>query len=61
MANCLLRTAQAAELLGISASTLEHMRCVARGPTFVKIGRQVRYRVEDLDAYLEACTHRTHQ
>jgi len=60
MAN-LLRTAQATELLGISASTLEHMRCVARGPTFVKIGRQVRYRIEDLNAYLDACTHRPQQ
>jgi excisionase family DNA binding protein len=58
MAN-LLRTAQAAELLGISASKLEHMRCVARGPTFVKIGRQVRYRIEEIDAYLEACTQHT--
>ena len=48
-------------MLEISASTLEHMRCVARVPTFVKIGRQVRYRIDDIEAYLEACTHRTHQ
>jgi hypothetical protein len=34
------------------------MRCVARGPTFVKIGRQVRYRIDDIEAYLEACRHR---
>lgn len=53
----LLDTTQAAEYLGgLQPNTLEGWRVSGRGVPFVKIGRLVRYRTEDLDAYLTAQT-----
>lgn len=53
----LLTTPQAAEYLGgLKKNTLEGQRVRGEGCRFIKIGRLVRYRVEDLDAYLEAHT-----
>ena len=52
----LLRTPQAADLLGVSESKLEHMRSCGRGPAFIRIGRQVRYRIADIHAFLDANT-----
>lgn len=57
MKQTLLTTNQAAEYLGgLQPNTLEGWRVQGRGVPFVKIGRLVRYRVEDLDAYLTAQT-----
>ena len=47
-----LRTADAAKHLGLSASTLNKWRVDGRGPRFVKLGRSVCYRPVDLDAWL---------
>jgi len=44
--------------LGISRSTLQSWRYAGRGPRFIKVGRLVRYRNADVDAYLEAHTHK---
>jgi len=44
---------QAAEYLGLAVSTLNKWRCHGGGPIFVKMGRAVRYRVEDLNAFIE--------
>lgn len=41
-----------AERLGCSVRTLERYRVSGEGPRFVKIGRLVRYRASDLDAWL---------
>lgn len=49
----LLTTAKAAGYLRLSQSTLNKWRCVGGGPRFVKLGRAVRYRKSDLDAYLD--------
>lgn len=50
-------TQQAAEHLGgLKPNTLEGWRVQGIGPRYVKIGRLVRYRLADLDAYLEAQT-----
>lgn len=49
-----LTEAQVAEILGISPRTLQAWRY--RGghtPAFVKLGRTVRYRRSDLDAWIE--------
>ena len=44
--------AQAAERVGLSVSTLNKLRIYGGGPRFLKLGRAVRYRVDDLDAWL---------
>lgn len=43
--------------LGVSRSTLQTWRYSGRGPRFIKLGRMVRYRVADVDAYLNSNTH----
>ncbi len=43
---------QASEYLGLAVSTLNKWRCHGGGPVFVKMGRAVRYRVVDLEAYI---------
>ncbi|MFP3939500.1 MAG: helix-turn-helix domain-containing protein [Thermoanaerobaculia bacterium] len=48
-----LPTPAAAEYLGLSPATLETMRTRGGGPVFVKLGRRVVYRREDLDEWLE--------
>jgi excisionase family DNA binding protein len=47
-----LTTIQAADYLQISKQKLEIARHRGGGPAFCKIGRIVRYRKSDLDAYL---------
>jgi predicted DNA-binding transcriptional regulator AlpA len=48
-----LRTPQAAEYVGLSASTLEKFRLTGNGPVYQKAGPKiVVYRTEDLDAWL---------
>ena len=49
-----LTTSEAAAYLGLATSTLNKWRCSGDGPEFVKLGRAVRYRPEDLDAFLAA-------
>lgn len=50
----LMTTEQAAVYLGVTRRALEAMRWRKIGPAFVKLGRLVRYRVSDLDSYIEA-------
>lgn len=53
----LVATPAAAEHLGgLKPTTLEIWRVQGRGPRYIKCGRLVRYRIEDLDAYLDAQT-----
>jgi excisionase family DNA binding protein len=47
-----LTTPQAARHLGLSPATLETLRTRGGGPPFVKLGRRVVYRREDLDIWL---------
>ena len=51
-----LRTREAASYLGLAVGTLANLRSAGQGPTYVKYGNAVVYRVADLDAYLEAHT-----
>lgn len=44
---------QAAEYLGMKTNTLRQWRFLSKGPVYLKIGRSVRYRQADLDAFLE--------
>lgn len=51
----LLTTAQAAALLGLSPRTLGGLRLRGGGPRYVRLSaRAVRYRREDLAAWIEA-------
>ena len=53
----LLLTAQAAEILGIKPGTLDNWRSTKRVQIpFVRVGRAVRYRLSDLQAFIERGT-----
>lgn len=47
-------TARTSEYLGLSMSTLEKARVYGTGPKFLRLGRAIRYRRCDLDAWLAA-------
>lgn len=51
-----LDTHAAAERTGLSGSTLRKLRLTGKGPRYIKLGRAVRYRVSDLEAWLSART-----
>lgn len=54
----LLSTEEAARQLGVTPGTLMVWRCTRRYPLrFIKVGRKVRYRPADLEAFLELRTH----
>ncbi len=53
-----MTTPVAAQYLGLSPATLETKRVRGGGPVFVKLGRRVVYRKEDLDSWIEE--HRRH-
>ena len=56
----LLDERKAAEVLGLSPGTLSVWRSTGRYQVpFVKVGHLVRYRVADLDAWLESRTRTT--
>ena len=44
---------EAAQYLGISASTLSKLRVFGGGPKFHKLGRRVVYDIRDLDGWFE--------
>lgn len=52
----LLTQKETAEILGVSEKWLERDRWVERRVPFTKIGRFVRYRAADLNAYIDANT-----
>jgi predicted DNA-binding transcriptional regulator AlpA len=45
---------EAARYIALSCAYLRHARAHGRGPAYIRIGRAVRYRIADLDAYLAA-------
>ena len=49
-----MNSANAAILLGISEPFLRKMRGEGTGPNYVKIGKKIVYRIEDLKAFLAA-------
>ena len=55
----LLTTEQAAQILGIKPRTLVIWRHEGRSELpFIRLGRAVRYRLEDIQSYIERKTHR---
>lgn len=41
------------ELYGWAVSTLRNWRHLGKGPPYLKVGRSVRYRLDDVEAFLE--------
>ncbi|GMB82858.1 hypothetical protein NN6n1_36410 [Shinella zoogloeoides] len=48
----MLRTDDAANYVGVSASTLNKLRLAGGGPEYIKLGKSVVYDPADLDAWL---------
>lgn len=59
MLNSVLKEKEAAAFIGMSVSYLQHARCYGAsgnqtpGPDYIKLGRSVRYRTDDLRLWLE--------
>jgi len=51
--NQLLNNEEAARYLGMSPDTLPRWRWAGTGPRFLKVGRKVKYRLTDLENYLD--------
>lgn len=54
-----LTTTEAAAYLNIKPATLEQWRWRGEGPRFVKLSRSVRYRLADLESFLEGRVYRS--
>lgn len=52
-AETLLDTGEAANYLTLSTTTMTSWRSRGQGPRFVRIGRSIRYRRADLDAFIK--------
>jgi predicted DNA-binding transcriptional regulator AlpA len=52
----LLTQRQCAEALALSERTLERFRVSGIGPKFVRMGKSVRYRLTDVEAWIERRT-----
>jgi hypothetical protein len=50
----LLTQRDAATALRLSERTLERLRVRGLGPKFIKLGSRVRYRADDLEAWIDA-------
>ena len=53
----LLRPKRAAQLLGVTEGSLAVWRCTKRYPLrFIKVGRHIRYRLQDIEDFLRLRT-----
>jgi predicted DNA-binding transcriptional regulator AlpA len=50
----LLNERQVAEALNVSVASVRRWRLLRQGPTFLKVGASVRYRPEDVEAWLDS-------
>ena len=58
MVEQLLDCTDTATALGVPEKTLAQWRYQGKGPTYIKVGKYVRYRSDDVEAYLTANTIR---
>ena len=49
----LLSEYEAADILGFSVKTLQRRRWLRETPQFIKLGRKVRYRLSDLQRFID--------
>jgi excisionase family DNA binding protein len=59
MTSDILTTKEAAQYVRLGKPTLERFRLTGVGPNFCKLGGAVRYRRDELDAWLKARTIRS--
>ena len=52
----LLTQRQASEMLALSERTLERFRISGIGPKFVRMGKSIRYRLSDVEAWIASRT-----
>jgi predicted DNA-binding transcriptional regulator AlpA len=50
----LAKTAAVADFLGTTVPQLTRLRWEGKGPSYVRLGRSIRYRWSDVDAWVEA-------
>lgn len=50
----IISTSAAAEILGVAPGTLRYWRYMDQGPQSFRVGKHVKYRREDIDAWLDA-------
>lgn len=55
----LLPPSEVAALLRVPPRLLSEWRSAGRGPKFIKVGRLVRYRAEDVQSWLDQQSRRT--
>ena len=55
----LLRSDEAAGILNVKPTTLERWRMTGGGPPYLKLGKVVRYRRSDLEAFAAASTRKS--
>lgn len=46
---------EAATYLGLAVQTLRNRRFTRQPPPYLKLGKSVRYQIQDLDEYLASC------
>lgn len=54
-----MSAAEAANAIGLAPSTLAKLRLSGLGPVYLKLGRRVRYRATDIEAYLQSRLRRS--
>jgi predicted DNA-binding transcriptional regulator AlpA len=50
----LLGPGDVSALLGLPVATLANWRCAGKGPPFLRVGRHVRYRRQDVETWVDA-------
>jgi predicted DNA-binding transcriptional regulator AlpA len=58
-ASILFDQGQVAQRLGVSIRSLERWRMTGDGPRYIKMGRQIRYRAEDVEAWIATMERRS--
>ena len=61
MSVVLLTEKEVQDLYKLNVKTLQRERCSGSGIPYVKLGRRVRYKVSDINAYLEKKTIGNHR
>lgn len=54
----LLSPEQVSDYLGVPLGTLANWRYQGRGPTYLRVGRHVRYRAQDVTQWIDHLAHR---